>query len=146
MNKIIIGMFIAFILSFGVFSIVKQPVYASSQIACHNKTSFFGIPAWYEYLPLKYDDQTTDCTVDTSGTTGNVAVLIGLAIVDILFRVSAVVAVVFVVYGGFMFVISQGDPAKIVSARKAILNAVIGLVIVLLASQLVKFIATFLSS
>lgn len=119
---------------------------AQATSTCSNQVKFFGLPAWYEYLPVRYDAETGGCEVVTDGSEGNVALLIMLAAVDILFRLGALVAVVFVVYGGFMFVTSQGEPAKIVSARKAILNAVIGLIIVILASQIVKFIAKFLST
>ena len=128
---------------------------AATANSCTNKTTFFGLPAWYEYLQVDFTPDggvdsngvpTGDCEINTDSSSGNVFILISLAIIDILFRLGAIVAVIFVVYGGFMFITSQGEPAKIVSARKAILNAVIGLVIVILASQIVKFIAKFLSS
>jgi hypothetical protein len=110
-------------------------------------TSFFGIPTWYEYLTVTKD--ATGCNIQTTSAAGggmNIAVLILLAVVDILVHIAGLVAVGFVVYGGFQFVISQGEPGKIVSARKTILNAVIGLGIAILSSQIVKFVAKFLST
>lgn len=74
-----------------------------------------------------------------------VVILIALAVIDILIRVAAMLAVVMVVYGGFTLVTSQGTPDKIAGARKTILNAVVGLVIALVASQFVKFIAGLLT-
>lgn len=143
---------VAFVAVVGFAGLLTQPAYATAKENCVNTTKFFGLPSWYEYLPVVFEPSADDptgkegnCRIDTDATGGKTVILVLLAIVDILFRLGAIVAVVFVVYGGFMFVVSQGDPAKTVSARKTILNAVIGLVIVILASQLVKFIATFLS-
>lgn len=101
------------------------------------------LPTWYEYLPGTYRNGT--CEIDTSDMNGTVVTLILLAIVNILMWFGSIAAVVFIVYGGFMFVTSQGEPGKLASARKTILNAVIGLIITLLASQLVKFVAGFLT-
>ncbi|MFO0881997.1 MAG: hypothetical protein U0491_00925 [Candidatus Saccharimonadales bacterium] len=119
---------------------------AAADATCGKKTTIFGIPTWYEYLDVVKTD--TGCEIQTKPADGDglkIIFLILLAITDILIRLSAVVAVGFVIYGGFSFVVSQGEPNKIVSARKTILNAIIGLVIALLASQIVRFVASFLS-
>lgn len=117
--------------------------------SCGNKEGFLGFPTWYKYLDVEQDENgchivtkspTTD-SIDTS-----IIIKIMLAVVDILLYISGIVAVIFVAYGGFLFVASQGDPGKLVSARKTILNAVVGLIIVLLATPLVRFLANFLST
>lgn len=109
---------------------------------CSNKVEILGIPTWYKYLPLK-EDAEGGCGIDNSQVDATkTVVLVLLALVDILTRVAAMVSVGFVVYGGFLFVISQGDPQKIVSARKTIVNAVIGLVIAILATQIVRLFAS----
>ena len=123
------------------------PIVAASKIAPGCSASFFGIPTWYEYLTVTKD--ANGCNVQTGTVSGggmNIPVLILLAVVDILIHISGLVAVGFVVYGGVLFVLSQGEPAKVVSARKTILNAVIGLGIAILSSQIVKFVAKFLST
>lgn len=43
-------------------------------------------------------------------------------------------------YGGFQYLISQGEADKIAGARKTILNAIIGLAIAMLATGIVAFI------
>lgn len=54
---------------------------------------------------------------------------------------AGVVAVGFVVYGGFMYVLSNGEPSKVKKAKDTLLYAIIGLVIVLFAFAITSFIA-----
>jgi len=51
------------------------------------------------------------------------------------------VAVGYIVFGGFQFLLSQGDPQKSVGARHTILNALIGLVIAAIAVFVVQLLA-----
>lgn len=66
--------------------------------------------------------------------------LIALSIIDILLRVAALAAVVFVIIGGIKYTTSQGSPDGTKSALNTILNALIGLVIAMAATALVMFI------
>lgn len=105
---------------------------------CGN-TGFFAFPTWYQYL---------DC--DDSGginqtQTGNLPVLIILAVVDILSVLAGFAAVIYGMFGGFKLITSQGQPDGIAKGRTTILNATVGLVIAILASQIVSFIASQLS-
>ncbi len=93
------------------------------------------IPTWYKHLKT---DSTT-CEI-TDFTFPNDLPPIILAIVEILLRIGVFAAVGFVIYGGFMYMTSQGEPDKAASARKTIVNAVVGLVIGLLATAVVSFI------
>lgn len=58
------------------------------------------------------------------------------------YTAAGIVAVVFIVRGGVAFLISQGDPAKIQQAKRSIIYAVVGLIIVLLAAVITTFITT----
>jgi hypothetical protein len=51
-------------------------------------------------------------------------------------------AVLFIIYGGIQMVISQGDPAKIKTARNTILYAVIGLVVGIASYAVVSFVVS----
>lgn len=96
----------------------------------------FILPPWHKYLPK--DDQ---CRIDLNNFSFPEDVTpIALAIVEILLRIGLFAAVGFVIYGGFMYMMSQGEPDKAANARKMIVNAVIGLVIGLLATGIVAFI------
>ena len=95
------------------------------------------LPTWYQYL---------NSTTDSTGRCQPQFVFpddiskILLAVVDILLRVGAIVAVAFVLYGGFQYIISQGEPDKTKAARQTIQNALIGLVLASLATVIVTFI------
>jgi len=54
---------------------------------------------------------------------------------------AGIVTVGFVVYGGFMYVLSNGEPSKVKKAKDTLLYAVIGLAVVLFAFAITKFIA-----
>ena len=110
------------------------------------KKSFLGFPSWAEYLTFHTDPAGNQCIISTNTAYGNPAILIALAILDILIRLSGLVAVFFVAYGGINLTNSQDSPDQVAGARKTILNAVIGLAIALLASQIIKFIAAQLVS
>jgi hypothetical protein len=100
------------------------------------KTSFFGIPTWYEYLPVG-----DNCAVKLElETNPNQVWLIGLAIADILLTLSGLIAVFFVIYGGYRYITSQFDPEGTKKAKDTVLNALIGLIIAILSTALVNFI------
>lgn len=52
---------------------------------------------------------------------------------------AAVVAVALVIYSGYLFIVSTGDPDKISAAQKTLTAAVVGMVIVILSKTLVVF-------
>ncbi len=53
---------------------------------------------------------------------------------------AAVVAVAFLIYNGIQYMISSGDAAKTEEAQKGIANALIGLVVCLVAAVVVQFV------
>ena len=54
-------------------------------------------------------------------------------LIDIAIMLGIPVAVLFIIYSGFLFVTAQGNPAKLAAARKALLAAIIGTAILLAA-------------
>ncbi len=61
-------------------------------------------------------------------------------VVQVIFGFLGIIAVLLVVYGGFLWMTSAGDPAKVEKAKKVLLNAIIGLIIILLAFVIVSFV------
>jgi magnesium-transporting ATPase (P-type) len=61
-------------------------------------------------------------------------------IINILSSLVAVVAVIMIIVGGFRYVTSGGDSARVTSARSTIFNAIIGLAIAILAQVIVRFV------
>jgi ABC-type branched-subunit amino acid transport system permease subunit len=106
-------------------------------VACPMHT-FFGLPTWYKYLPYGPDSVTNRCEVNVA----NIGQywLIGLAILDMLVRVAGMVAIGYVVYGGFVYITSRGEADKIAAGRQTILNALVGVVIAVTAAAVIGFI------
>lgn len=61
-------------------------------------------------------------------------------VLRVLFIISVALALLFLLWGGVKWIISGGDKEKIASARKTILYAIIGIVIVLLSAVIVQFV------
>lgn len=106
--------------------------------ACDPNKNFFGLPTWYKYLKPSLDP-SNNCYFRVDNL--NELVLIGAAIFDMLLRLAAIVAVSFVIVGGFKYVSSQGEPERTKQALSTIINALIGLVISIVAASLVSFLA-----
>ena len=61
--------------------------------------------------------------------------------IDLLLRLSALIAVGFIVFGGVTYTISQGQPDKTKEALRTIINALVGLAIAVVATAFVSFVA-----
>jgi hypothetical protein len=89
-------------------------------------------------LPDIYDGLRTGCEVKIDSL-GDVMVLAGNAI-GLLMLIAGFVAIGFIIVGGFTYITSSGDPSGIKKAKDTITNAVIGLVIAMLAFGIVRYI------
>jgi hypothetical protein len=93
-------------------------------------------PTWYQYLP-----KNADCSINADGLGATAVVLVLMGIFDILLFVAGFAAVIYVIWGGFKLLTSTGESQKIAAARTTIINALVGMGIAIIASQLVGFIA-----
>ncbi len=121
-------------------------------------TDILGIPVWYKYLDVRKDVYEYDsgdevegkCTPRLSESGGGIdptsALPIGLAVLEAMMVIAGLVAVVMIFWGSFLYLVSQGESDKAAGARKTVINAAIGLVIVIIATRVVSFIATRLTS
>lgn len=110
-----------------------------SSAACHDQLLTF--PAWFKGL----SDPAHNCDIKSpsqvpGGLKGFILV-IAFNIVDILLQAAAYASVIFIIYGGFRFIVDAGSPDAVVRARKTILNAIIGLVISIMSIGIVNLIA-----
>jgi len=82
--------------------------------------------------------------VDSCDDDGGDASFAGLAkkIINIFSIVVGSVSVIMIIVGGFRYVISGGDSNGVSGAKNTIMYAIIGLVIVLFAQIIVKFVLT----
>jgi hypothetical protein len=59
---------------------------------------------------------------------------------------SAVVAVALMVFSGYTFITAAGDPDKIEKAQKGITAAIVGMLVVFIASALVSFVIKLITN
>lgn len=98
-----------------------------------HSSALLGFPTWYEFLPLN-----SNCSPELTNI--NDVWFIVAAIIEILLRIAAIMAVIFVIYGGVQYIISHGSPDQTDKARKTIIASVVGLVIAISSSILITFI------
>lgn len=103
----------------------------------------FGFPTWYAYLPGTTDPNSGLCSPKLTGL--NSIWLIAAAVIEIMLRVAALVAVAFVIYGGIGYITSQGEPEATGKAKSTLVNALVGLAIAVMAAAIVTFIAGSIS-
>lgn len=153
----VVGSLSVLMLLVGTFSLPKQ---AAATIApgCDKSVSFLGLPTWYAYLDIGPEKDSSGSTIiDKCAVIGphgedgkldlaQAAPLIGLAVLEIMLRIAGLVGVVFVIYGGFKYITSQGEPEKTKTSRQTITNSLIGIVISIIAAAAVSFIANTLTT
>ncbi|MEI6237333.1 MAG: hypothetical protein WCP03_01900 [Candidatus Saccharibacteria bacterium] len=111
----------------------------------HNMAAKAGglFPTWYKYLTV--DSSNGEITMDKDDLPKNL-ILIGLAVIEMLLVLAGIIAVIMVMVGGFKYVTSQGESDKIAGAKNTIINALVGAVIAIIASQVVVYIAGMFSA
>lgn len=65
------------------------------------------------------------------------------AVINILFVIAAVIAIIFLIWGGIKWTLSGGDKAALESARSHIIAAIVGLVLVFLSFFILTFVFDF---
>lgn len=96
--------------------------------------SFLGFPHWYKYL-----ESTGNCSPRLTGI--NDIWLIVLAVVEILLRVAIIAAITYVLIGGFKYITSTANPEKTADAKNTVIDALVGLIIAVIATAVVAFVA-----
>ena len=109
-------------------------LFAQVSPSCDN--SFFGIPTWFKYLKVR---KANACAPELRGI--NDIWLIGLALIEILTRLAVLVAIGFIVYAGIKYSNSRGNAEKVNSAKFTLQDAFTGLLLAIVASAAVSFIA-----
>jgi len=128
-------------LAISVSPLVSTPASA----VCNQR--FLTMPVWYRGLGDSCDKADIDALGDNKelgGKLGVAAMIVGLNIVEILMHLAAYIASAFVIFGGFQYMLSMGSPDGNAKGRKTIINAVIGLVISLIAITVVSYLLTTL--
>ena len=94
---------------------------------------------WYDGL------LDNNCVVKSPGTTteehSKFIWTIVLNVIDDLFQIIGYIATGFIIYGGFLFMTTSGDPARAAQARKTLLYAVIGVVIAIASVGVINLVS-----
>jgi|SRR3989338_3039906 len=69
--------------------------------------------------------------------TGDIATDVG-TIVNYFLTFTGIIAVLFIVYGGFLYITSAGDPEKAKKGKTILIYSIIGIVIIVLAFSVVN--------
>lgn len=127
--RVLSGLLFAFFAGGGVVATLPSAPAA----AC--TSTFLTLPPWYDGL-------SKDCkNIDTSiGPEKFIPILVS-NIVEIILQLVGYVAVLFIIYGGFLYMTSTGEPQKLAGAKSTILNAIIGLIVAIFAVTIVNFIS-----
>jgi hypothetical protein len=75
-------------------------------------------------------------------TAGNLGGVIG-SLIQLIFVVAVIVALLYLIYGGFRWLVSSGDKTQVAAAREHLVAAVIGLVIIFLSYFILNLILGF---
>lgn len=110
--------------------------FAAAKSCSDGNGVFLGIHAWY--CGVDYDGVTSK--EDLSGVVWGI---IGNIILDLTI-ISAYASILFVIWGGYQYMFSAGDPGKAMRGQKTLTMALTGLVISLLAYVIVSVIGNTL--
>jgi hypothetical protein len=127
---------------------------AAPNVASCKSSVFFGLPTWYKYLKSEevkeVETNRTYCQPVIEGIDDFAKII--LAIIDMLIIISGIIAVVFVIYGGVSYILSQGDdvsgggrPAKTAKAQSTVINALVGVAISVSAAAIVNYLGRSIS-
>lgn len=110
-------------------------------------------------LDLVFAQSTVPCPPGTQPGPGGVCVPTGggqtgitrvsdfiIFIINILLALAGLVAVLFLVIGGFQYIASRGNEEATEAAKKTIFNAIIGIVVIILAFVIVRVISNALTN
>ena len=114
---------------------------------------FLKASAWLATLPLlllpaaafaQLSEAQTDLTtvggsIGADATSNTLPELIG-NVIQVLLSVLGIIFVVLVVYAGFLYLTSMGDPDKVKKAKNLLTQSIIGLVIIVAAYAVAAFV------
>jgi len=101
--------------------------------------NFLGFPPWYRNLTTA----PPECDIRSPGNADDLRdfiLTIGINVVEMGIVLVAYLSGFFFLYGGFLFIFSQGKPESIVKGKSTMTMALIGLVLSIAAVSFIEFI------
>jgi len=115
-------------LLFSQFAIMNTNAYADAD-QC-GSDHFMGLRAWYDGIDAV-------CNGTQPSNPEEIRIILWkiiLNVVTMVLQIAGYVCVGFVIWGGYLYMLSSGDPGKVASGKKTITRALIGIVICVTAS------------
>lgn len=132
---------IAFAMTVGGTSFAIIPATSVSAAPnCSGTAAFLTFPAWYRGLAVDNGRNGCDITAPDSDNLGGFIWHIVLNVVEIGLQLVGYAAFGFILFAGFQFLTSAGDPAQAARARQTIFNAAIGIFISFAAVAVVNLV------
>ena len=141
MKKLIACILIVAAAAFSVVALPAPNVAAEDKVTCNSH--FLGLKAWYDGL--------TDgkCNIKTpSQSESELRRYIWTIVMNVVSMVLGIVgylAIFMVIWGGYQYMMAQGDAGKLAAGKKTVTNAVIGMGLVLTASLISGAVADVIS-
>lgn len=114
--------------------------------------SFLGFPTWFRGLIATgaTPDANGNCNLvlnkSGAGGIGDYVWLVVLNVIEMVMMLVVYLSVIFIIYGGVLFIASAGSADGVKKGKASITNAVIGLVISIVAVAVVEFIFSRLTA
>lgn len=133
---------IAFAVTVGGASFAILPATSVSAAPnCTGTGAFLTFPAWYRGLAVENADKDgCDITSPSGDNLGGFIWHIVLNVIEIGLQLVGYAAFGFILFAGFQFLTSAGDPAQAARARQTIFNAAIGIFISFAAVAVVNLV------
>ena len=106
--------------------------------------SFLGFVPWYRGLT---EERNGKCEITTPDGGDGITKLVVTIILNVTADLSLAVgylAIGFIVYGGYLYIMASGDPSKVAKGKKTLQAAIIGAVIAIMASVIMNLIVATL--
>lgn len=102
-------------------------------------------PVFAEIIPIPSDSQSTGLNISNPlGGTSDISALAS-NIIKFLIILAIPITAILVVYAGYLYIVSAGNEEKVKIAQKALIWAIVGFAVVLIASSIPAIIQEFLT-
>ncbi|MBR5419196.1 hypothetical protein IK110_03035 [Candidatus Saccharibacteria bacterium] len=144
MKKLIISIAIVLMSAVGFTAMVPvQDVAAESAVTC--QTHFLGLKVWYDGLTDGNCNIQGPVKDSTGASLRRFVWTIVMNVVSMVLGVVGYLAILMVIWGGYQYMMAQGDAGKLAKGKKTVTNAVVGLAIVMSASIISGAVADVIS-
>lgn len=106
---------------------------------------FFAFLSFFFAIPTYAAPAVSVSTGDNPPKLGEMSGILD-TVTKYIFPIAGLICVIFVVYGGYMWMMSAGDPARLKQAQGTLTWAIIGLVFLLIVFVLLRALVTFVTA